>query len=39
MLIGYAYGVRGFFHESVYTTSRELDTALAFEVLCLGVLF
>ncbi|RUT05510.1 hypothetical protein DSM106972_035170 [Dulcicalothrix desertica PCC 7102] len=38
-LIGYAYGVRVFYQLSIYTTSMAPHTALAFIVLCIGLLF
>lgn len=37
--VGYAYGVKNFYQFGVYTTSMALHTALAFEVLCVGVLY
>ncbi|BAY43952.1 PAS/PAC sensor hybrid histidine kinase [Scytonema sp. HK-05] len=38
-LVGYAYGVKNFYQFGVYTTSMALHTALAFGVLCVGVLY
>ncbi|KAB8319658.1 PAS domain S-box protein [Tolypothrix campylonemoides VB511288] len=37
--VGYAYGVKNFYQFGVYTTSMALHTALAFGVLCVGVLY
>ncbi|MBW4634217.1 MAG: PAS domain S-box protein [Iphinoe sp. HA4291-MV1] len=37
--VGYAYGVKNFYRFGVYTTSMALHAALAFGVLCLGVLY
>jgi hypothetical protein len=37
--VGYAYGVKNFYQFGVYTTSMALHTALAFEVLCVGLLY
>lgn len=39
VFVGYAYGVKNFCQFGVYTTSMALHTALAFEVLCVGVLY
>ncbi|MGH8003074.1 MAG: PAS domain S-box protein [Brasilonema sp.] len=36
--VGYAYGVKNFYQFGAYTTSMALHAALAFEVMCLGVL-